>query len=815
MVRAPEPLRQRLAARRSRSSALVCPRAHATVPSRSQSTPPMRVSCREMPPRSARRLTRANIVSAPTELRRDVGGAAAAARHELGGVVAHACGHRGEGRREHVVHERLELSVALDRSSHPLQVDGGALGTALAARRWPLARRGAEVGGLETHPQVERAVDGALRRSCGLLEPCARARPQLRADVEDVHLVPRLDGAQHRPEPGVGDHRHRADGGHALAARLGAHVRLLEQVAVERLQLREAVDHRRVEEEDVVAPAADREQVLHVADELAGELLRRLELVREPGGEVGADGVALAGEERHVLRALVDKRARRRREPADARAHLRLEDLVDRLAPFLANVGDGVVRARRIVLHVAAAAASVAATREPRRLARGSGAVVRRARWRELGDLALLPDTPPRALLLEEVSRRRGLLRSSLLRLGQRLPAVVKRAELGRLAPRLGDRGERRLELLLLPDRRLVGDLVDRHRHGLELARLLVPSEEQLGEDLALLRVRGIGHVAVRGLGVLEQPLTDLHGVQLVADGRQLLDVGLARDVEHVLPLVDALAVRSRARLEHLLRARRDLDAVEAAEDDEEHRHHVGGDAEGDHLERRQVDLGGVVAALEELFLRRLGDSAQPRRLCLDHCYPLGRRLLRRGQALVCCRLRRCELLTRGLLELRVLLPQPLVLLLERVDVEEAPVGAGIVRRHLRYQLFDAPTKPKQLLVLDLSPGAPLRQLRLELVGATERRLARRLRAIGARLLLAHTRPRPALVAHPGRLRLCLRGLVQRSLQHLAWVRVRVRVSGQWAGSVVRVRVRVKVRVRERQPAPCVSCCARARAQGS
>ena len=63
------------------------------------------------------------------------------------------------------------------------------------------------------------------------------------ADVEDVHVVARLDGAQHWPEPSVGDHRHRADGGHAvdgleagddrlaqLAARLCAEVGLLEQV---------------------------------------------------------------------------------------------------------------------------------------------------------------------------------------------------------------------------------------------------------------------------------------------------------------------------------------------------------------------------------------------------------------------------------------------------------------------------------------------------------------------------------------------------------------------------------------------------------
>jgi hypothetical protein len=43
-----------------------------------------------------------------------------------------------------------------------------------------------------------------------------------------------------------------------------------------------------------------------VADQLAGELLGRVELVREPLCEVRADSVALAGEEGHVLGDLID-----------------------------------------------------------------------------------------------------------------------------------------------------------------------------------------------------------------------------------------------------------------------------------------------------------------------------------------------------------------------------------------------------------------------------------------------------------------------------------------------------------------------------
>ena len=54
-----------------------------------------------------------------------------------------------------------------------------------------------------------------------------------------------------------------------------------------------------------------------------------------------------------------------------------------------------------------------------------------------------------------------------------------------------------------------------------------------------------------------------------------------------------------------------DLDAVEVGEEDEERGRDVGRDAEaGDHLERGQVDLRGVVAALEELGLRSASSVA-------------------------------------------------------------------------------------------------------------------------------------------------------------------------------------------------------------
>ena len=49
--------------------------------------------------------------------------------------------------------------------------------------------------------------------------------------------------------------------------------------------------------------------------------------------------------------------------------HLRLEDPVNRLASILADVGDRVMGARRIVSHVAIPAAAIAATREPRHVA--------------------------------------------------------------------------------------------------------------------------------------------------------------------------------------------------------------------------------------------------------------------------------------------------------------------------------------------------------------------------------------------------------------------------------------------------------------
>ena len=68
LVRLPEPVRQSRAALRQRPSVFDCPRAQETVRSRSQTTAPMRVSCRETPPRSARRFTRAKMVSAITEV---------------------------------------------------------------------------------------------------------------------------------------------------------------------------------------------------------------------------------------------------------------------------------------------------------------------------------------------------------------------------------------------------------------------------------------------------------------------------------------------------------------------------------------------------------------------------------------------------------------------------------------------------------------------------------------------------------------------------------------------------------------------------
>lgn len=118
-----------------------------------------------------------------SELGGEVGCAEAAAGHELGGVVAYAGDHGSEGRREHLVHEILELIIGVDGGTDSAKVDGGTLRASLAAGGRRLARRRAEAGGLEAGAEAECAINGALRVGRRLLEPGARPRPECRADV--------------------------------------------------------------------------------------------------------------------------------------------------------------------------------------------------------------------------------------------------------------------------------------------------------------------------------------------------------------------------------------------------------------------------------------------------------------------------------------------------------------------------------------------------------------------------------------------------------------------------------------------------------
>eukprot|EP00966_Prymnesium_polylepis_P204352 4734098-Prymnesium_polylepis.1 len=140
---------------------------------------------------------------------------------------------------------------------------------------------------------------------------------------------------------------------------------------------------------------------------------------------------------------------------------------------------------------------------------------------------------------------------------------------------------------------------------------------------------------------------------RLAADRGQLLHVRLARDVEHILPLVHTLALRVGAR-QHLLATRWQCDAVEVGQHNKDLRRDVGRDAEGgDHLEREQVHFRGVVAAPEELALWRLGHS-----------------LVARGLLLL-----RLELLPQ-----RLDLPLQVRLLLEdRVDLEELALRLHVI----------------------------------------------------------------------------------------------------------------------------------------
>lgn len=112
--------------------------------------------------------------------------------------------------------------------------------------------------------------------------------------------------------------------------------------------------------------------------------------------------------------------------------------------------------------------------------------------------------------------------------------------------------------------------------------------------------------------------------------------MGLARHVQQLARLVLALALCVGAAQLHLTLVRRDRDAEEVAEDDEELRDDRGRDAEvGDDLERGQVDGVSVVALHVELLDRWHGDRLVHIALRLGRRQPLAARCQLLAQLLV------------------------------------------------------------------------------------------------------------------------------------------------------------------------------------
>ena len=110
-----------------------------------------------------------------------------------------------------------------------------------------------------------------------------------------------------------------------------------------------------------------------------------------------------------------------------------------------------------------------------------------------------------------------------------------------------------------------------------------------------------------------------LHLVQHTGHLGQLVHVRLARDVKHVPQLEAPLAVDVRD--PHLLGAARQRNVVEIGEEFEQLRHRAARDVEvGDRLQRGEVHLGRVGAALEDVLLGRVGHGLvlHPQRLLLD-----------------------------------------------------------------------------------------------------------------------------------------------------------------------------------------------------
>mmetsp|Transcript_12838 Transcript_12838/g.42643 ORF Transcript_12838/g.42643 Transcript_12838/m.42643 type:complete len:520 (+) Transcript_12838:819-2378(+) len=474
---------------------------------------------------------------------------------------------------------------------------------ALGAARLRWSWRGSGGGGRRNvaELQLERAVDDARGRRGGRLKKRVRRRPHAREHVEDVLVRGRLDRADQRPKHRVADQRHGAHPRHAGRRARACEDRLPQLAAagsLEHLILVKVGQHgdvvlgeqplrrRRVEVEDVRARAADREHVLHVPHEMLELLLEVCQPRLHPLLQLAADGVALGRAERDVLAHLVDERADRRAEPADAgphrldlvglrrgllvgEVHQLAQDGVHRLAPLLEDVDERVLRTGRVV--VALAQPEDQPRSEPRRSrpvvarARGEEAAqqLRRARIREAGLLHELDD------LLDRL-------------------VVRRRLRLGGLA-----RGRRQIE-------------------GAQLEFAVDAPREDGADALHLLRLGAVGDVAARGLvrvHVLQQPLADLQLVQLVGDARELLAVRRLRRLGKPLDDGGALAVHDRAG--DLDLAVRQRDPEEPREDREQLRDILPRHAEVHHRDARELRLGVEVVAQLEARLGGLGDGLE------------------------------------------------------------------------------------------------------------------------------------------------------------------------------------------------------------
>ena len=111
------------------------------------------------------------------------------------------------------------------------------------------------------------------------------------------------------------------------------------------------------------------------------------------------------------------------------------------------------------------------------------------------------------------------------------------------------------------------------------------------------------------------------------------------------------------------------------------------------------------------------------------------------------------ELLPERRIALLLLAAERLVLLDNRVDLEEASVRARLVRVNLLAQLRDAAAQRQQLGVLRRASLRARAHLRLQLSDALAQPVALRLHAGHAHLCLTHPRPRARMILHARHLR--------------------------------------------------------------